>query len=64
MNLIKVGVITPGYFQKSVEGGGFTAWHSELPVFGVTADSDYFMIINEVDSDNPHTSCKSRFKRR
>ena len=25
--------ITGYKFQKSVEGGGFTAWHSELPVF-------------------------------
>jgi len=25
--------ITGYKFQKSVEGGGFTAWHSELPIF-------------------------------
>lgn len=26
-------IITGYKFQKSVEGGGFTAWHSELPIF-------------------------------
>ena len=26
--------ITGYKFQKSTEGGGFTTWHSELPIFG------------------------------
>ena len=27
-------IITGYKFQKSTEGGGFTTWHSELPIFG------------------------------